>query len=183
MEDREVPGLLRAAADGDRAAWSLLVDRYTPLLWAVSRGFRLGDADAGDAVQTTWLRLVEHIDRIDHPEQLGAWLATTARRECLRALRRRAREVPSETDDLEREDRTTPALDAKLLLEERDSRLWSAFELLSERCQRLLRVLMAVPPPSYDAVSAALSIPVGSIGPTRGRCLRQLRTLMEEAAA
>ncbi|MFN2494392.1 MAG: RNA polymerase sigma factor [Pseudonocardiaceae bacterium] len=171
--------LFRRAEAGDQAAWNALVDRYTKLLWSVARAHRLGDADAADVVQTTWLRLVEHFGRISDPERLAGWLATTARRECLHMLRRAGREVvaPSEDALLDVVDERSAPVDARLLAEERDVALWSCFERLSVRCQVLLRILMATPPADYVTVAATLGMPVGSIGPTRGRCLDQLRKL------
>src|ERR1043165_5351882 len=92
----EVAELVGAAAEGDQAAWNGLVDRYNGLVWSVARSFRLPPADASDVVQTTWLRLVEHLRRLEDPERVGAWLATTARRESLRSLRHNSRQVPPE---------------------------------------------------------------------------------------
>src|ERR1700727_3445547 len=87
--------LVQGAAAGDAAAWDGLMDQYGRLIWSITRDFKLVESDASDVVQTTWLRLVEHIDRLEHPERVGAWLATTARNECLRTLagHRRARLV------------------------------------------------------------------------------------------
>src|SRR5258705_49296 len=96
----EVAELVRAAAEGDQAAWNGLVDRYNGLVWSVARSHRLAMADASDVVQTTWLRLVEHLGRLQDPERVGAWLATTARREALRALRHSARQVPTAEAEL-----------------------------------------------------------------------------------
>ena len=177
-----VTGLVSRASAGDQEAWNALVDRYASLLWSVCRAHRLSSADAGDVVQTTWLRLVEHLGRIEDPERLPGWLATTARRECLHLLRRSGREQVGFDDDAALEvvdDRSEP-LDARLLADERDAVLWSCFERLSERCRTLLRVLMAAEPPAYADVSAALGMPIGSIGPTRGRCLQRLRALSGE---
>ena len=171
--------LLESAADGDQAAWDALVDRYSSLLWSVARAHRLGDADAADVVQTTWLKLVENLRRIQDPDRLPGWLATTVRHECLRQIRRAARERPTADDESWRgSPADEPGVDAALLLEERNAGLWRALAKLSEQCQRLLRVLMADPAPSYAEVSAALDIPVGSIGPTRQRCLGRLRELV-----
>lgn len=178
VTDAPPADLVRAAARGDASAWDALVERHTPLLWAVARSFRLDTADAADAVQTTWLRLLEHIDRITEPEHVAAWLATTTRRECLRQLRRAGREQPVELVSLDVIDLGTAPLDAGLLREERDAELWRAVEALPERCRALLRVLMADPPPAYDVVAAALDMPVGSIGPTRSRCLDRLRRVL-----
>ena len=172
--------LFRRAEAGEQAAWNAIVDRYTKLLWSVARAHRLGTADAADVVQTTWLRLVEHFGRIEDPERLAGWLATTARRECLQTLRRAGRELVKDVDDIILgvvEECPVP-VDARLLAEERDVALWARFERLSVRCQVLLRILMATPPPDYATVSAELDMPVGSIGPTRGRCLNQLRKLV-----
>ena len=172
----EVAELVRAAADGDQAAWHGLVDRYNGLVWSVARAHRLSTVDASDVVQTTWLRLVENLGRLQDPERVGAWLATTARRECLRTLRHSARQVPTEAvPEVAAEGR----VDSALLVEERDRLLWQAFGGLSERCQTLLRILVADPPPSYEEVGAALDMPIGSIGPTRQRCLDRLRGLAE----
>jgi RNA polymerase sigma factor (sigma-70 family) len=179
--DDDTAALLARARAGDQAAWNALVEQHTGLLWSVARAYRLDTASAGDAIQTTWLRLVEHLDRIQDPERLGGWLATTVRRECLQVLRRNTRErlAPSADVSLDTVDEEAEPLDAGLLADERDAALWMAFRGIPDRCQRLLRVLMATPPPSYEQVSAALDMPIGSIGPTRARCLARLRTLLE----
>jgi RNA polymerase sigma factor (sigma-70 family) len=173
---------VRAARDGDRNAWSTLVARYGGLVWGVTRAHRLGDADAADVFQTTWLRLVEHLDDIRNPDGLGSWLATTARHESLRLLRVGQRHVL--TDGFAMPDEAIDgALDERLLADERNASLWRAFAEISERCRRLLRMLVADPPPSYEDVSAALDMPIGSIGPTRGRCLQQLRERLTAVGA
>ncbi len=166
--------LLETASAGDQQAWDALVERYSSLLWSVARSFRLSAPDAADVAQTTWLRLVEHLDSIADPERLPGWLATTARRECLRLLRRAGREVQSYTALVDVPD-DAPELDAALLRDERDAALWRALTLLDEFCQQLIRVLMADPPPSYAEAAAILGIPIGSVGPSRGRCLEKLR--------
>jgi len=171
---------LRDASTGDQVAWNAIVDRFSGLVWATARAHRLSRGDAADVAQTTWLRLVEHLDRIREPERLGAWLATTARHESLRLIRRAAREEPSDESDLF-EAPDSVSLDRHLLDEERHGMLWRAFAKLSERCKRLLRLLMADVEPSYEEVCAALGMPVGSIGPTRIRCLEKLRTMTEIA--
>src|SRR5712691_162163 len=175
MADTDASDLVRAALDGDKASWEELVQRYSGLVWSVARGYRLGAADAADVFQTTWLRLTENLSRISNPGQVGAWLATTARHEALRIARGVTRMIPADeatlvalglVDDYSPEQ---AALDA-----DRAARLWHAFGELSARCRALLRVLISTPPPSYAEVAAALDIPVGSIGPTRARCLRRL---------
>src|ERR1700750_3097968 len=97
-EPLEVDELVRAARAGDAAAWDALVDRYLPLVTAVIRRLRLSAADADDVNQTVWLRLVEHLDTLREPKALPGWLATTARNEGLRAIRRRGRDLPVDPD-------------------------------------------------------------------------------------
>jgi RNA polymerase sigma factor (sigma-70 family) len=174
--------LVRRAAAGDRIAWEELVDAFAGLIWAIARNHRLSDGDSADVSQTTWLRLLENIDRLAEPSRVGAWLATTARRECLRVLGLANRHLLVDDEArLDVPDAAVPDLDAGLLLAEREEAVRVAFEQLPERCQRLLRLLMLDPPPSYEELSAALGVPIGSIGPTRGRCLKKLRDLVEEA--
>lgn len=166
--------LLQLAAAGNSAAWRTLVDRYEGLLWGIARSHRLDEASASDVVQTTWMRLVEHVDGLRNPDALPGWLAATCRNECLRVLRHNARQIPTEDDRIPA-DSVPPVDDARLLTQERDAELWRAFAKLSARCQALLRALGADPPPSYEEISAATGMAVGSIGPTRGRCLEHLR--------
>jgi len=175
--------LVKSAAGGDPAAWQALVDSFSGLIWSIARGYHLGSADAADVFQTVWLRLAEHLGRIENPDQIGAWLATTAKRESLRIARGGARTVPmdhaalidfAQTDEASPEQAVLQAEQARLDAQ-RARRLWRAFSELPARCQQLLRVLIATPPPTYAEVAAALDVPVGSIGPTRARCLQQLR--------
>ena len=175
--------LLRAASEGDQEAWNAITDRFTSLLWSVARSYRLGSDDAEDVVQNTWLRLLENLTRIDNPEALPGWLATTARREALGILRRRGRTVLTRDEDLgvDLADPASTELDSALLEDERDVELWTSFAKLPERCQQLLRVLMACDRPVYAEVSAAFDMPIGSIGPTRMRCLERLRKLVAES--
>ena len=168
--------LVKLAGGGDQRAWDDLVGRHGSRVWAVARAHRLSTADAEDVVQITFFRLVTHIDTIRDPDRVGAWLATTARHECLRILRRSGRTIPSGDDELlDSPDPLSPPLDAKLLADERHVALWEALGRQPPACQRLLRVIMADPEPSYEEVSKGLDMPIGSIGPTRGRCLKRLR--------
>ena len=175
VADTSNADLLKAAAAGDQRAWDALVDRYTSLLWNLTRQYRLPVADAADVVQTTWLRLVENLGRIEDPERLPGWLATTTRRECLRVSRRV--DWPRPGEDFAAIPDSGPAPGERLLQEELDSALWEALGMLDEACQRLLRVLLSDPPPSYAEASVILDMKVGSIGPTRQRCLSRLRRL------
>jgi len=175
--ERAVGELVRAAGDGDAQAWNALVEQFSGLVWAVVRGHRLRDADAADVVQTTWLRLVEHLDAIRDADRVGAWLVTTARRESLRVLQRGSRQLPTEDVGLEVGD-PVPGPEALAVAADSDRALWRGLAQLPQRCRTLLRVLAADPPPSYAAVSAGLGLPIGSIGPTRARCLAQLRAML-----
>ncbi|MFB6846384.1 RNA polymerase sigma factor [Streptomyces sp. NPDC056373] len=190
MDRTDAGALVRAAADGDAAAWKALVEGLSPLVWSVVRAHRLSDADAHEVYQTAWFRFAQHLGRIREPDKAGAWLASTARHECLKVIRS-ARRLTL-TDDPRLLDRAsedgTPEqslLDSEeaAAQSERVRRLWQEFEELGERCRQLLRVLMATPPPSYHDVSAALGIAVGSIGPLRQRCLRRLRARLEARGA
>jgi len=164
---------------GDQAAWREAIACYGPLLVWVARRHRLGDHDAADVVQTTWLRCVENIGRLRDPEALGAWLVTTCRRESLRELRARARVTPEDATDctssIAAMSDTHP--DPLELLTRRDesARLYAAMDSLPNRQKRLLAELLAHPDDAYRTTSSRLGMPVGSIGPTRQRALLRLR--------
>jgi RNA polymerase sigma factor (sigma-70 family) len=164
-----------AASGGDQAAFDRLIERYAGLVWSVLRAHRLADADAQDVFQTTWLRLVEHLDRIREPRAVGGWLATTARHESLRVLRRGERSRPAAEEELDAIEDPGAGIEVDLVDADEAAALWAALEELDDRCRSLLRVLMADPPPAYEQVAAALDMPIGSIGPTRRRCLGRLR--------
>ena len=179
MARSEAATLVIQAAAGDQDAWSRLVDHYARLVWAVTRSFQLNDSDAADVSQVVWLRLLEHINRID-PERIGAWLVVTSRRECLRVLAFRKRVVLTyESSEFEGVPADQPALDADLLAGERADDVRRALESLPDRWQQLLGMLMADPPLPYAVISETLGLPVGSIGPMRGRCLDKLRVLLD----
>jgi RNA polymerase sigma factor (sigma-70 family) len=178
----DVAQLVRRAAGGDRRAWERLVDQYARLIWSITGEFRLPESDAADVAQTTWLRLLEHIDRIEHPDRVGAWLAATARNECLRSLAAHKRVVLGHDDaGLDEAAACEPEIDARLLADERAQVVRDALSRLPGRWQRLLELLMADPPASYAEISDQLGLPIGSIGPTRGRCLARLRVLLQAA--
>jgi RNA polymerase sigma factor (sigma-70 family) len=174
-----VVDLVRRAGEGDRRAWEALVDEYVGLIWAVTRSFGLREADAGDVVQTTWLRLLEHITRLNDPARVGAWLATTARRECLRVLAQGKRTTLSGDDALlDLADITLPDMEARLVQADDAAQIQAAMQVLPPRWRELLTMLMADPSPSYEEISRRLNVPIGSIGPTRGRALNRLRSVL-----
>lgn len=177
----DVAWLVRRAAEGDLGAWEGLVDQYARLIWSITGEFKLVESDAADVAQTTWLRLLEHIDRIQYPDRVGSWLAATARNECLRSLAARKRVVLGH-DDAELDTVVAtggPEIDEHLLADERAQIVRDALSRLPRRWQRLLEMLMADPPVPYTEISDQLGLPIGSIGPTRGRCLAQLRVLLQ----
>jgi RNA polymerase sigma factor (sigma-70 family) len=175
----DVAQLVRRAAEGDRWAWERLVDQYSRLIWAITRDFKLAESDAADVAQVTWLRLLEHINRIQHPDRVGSWLAATARNECLRCLAARKRVVLAHDEvTFEGVAALGPEIDERLLAAERAQSVREALACLPVRWQQMLELLMADPPASYAEISDQLGLPVGSIGPTRRRCLARLRELL-----
>lgn len=169
--------LVRAANDGDAAAWDALVDRYAGLVVGVARGFRLAAEDVADVSQTVWLRTVENLPRLRLPQALPAWLITITRNECLRQRERASRLRPgTEAVHFESPDPDQPEIDAHLLRAEREAALREAFATLPARDRRLLTLLLADPPPSYQEISVILGVPIGTIGPTRKRTIERLRS-------
>jgi RNA polymerase sigma factor (sigma-70 family) len=176
MEHAPQRGIERLVGDamrGDECAWKALVNRYAGLVWAVARAHRLNDADAADVSQATWIKLFRNLGTLKTPAAVGAWLATTARRESLRCIQRGGR-TESWPEEREFAD-DGPDVDAELLARDRDALVLRALAELSERDRALLRMLTADPAPSYDEIGAALDMPIGSIGPTRARALERLR--------
>ena len=173
----EVPALLGAAGQGDRGAWEELVRRYEGLVTATVRTFRLQEADAADAAQRTWLRLVEHHRRVRDPEHLGGWLTTTAVRECLGILRAHRCVVDlADVDALpDPDDVEQHVIDA-----DEAARLRNVVTLLPPRRRAVVKALFTDEKLPYAEVARATGIPVGSLGPTRARVLRQLRQLLED---
>jgi RNA polymerase sigma factor (sigma-70 family) len=164
--------LVRAAASGDQDAWEGLVAEFSALVLKVARAHRLSEADVADVAQTTWLRLIEHLDRIHDPERIGAWLATTAWRESARVLSRARQQIV--TDQVP-EPGTEDDVAQRLLTAESHAAVREAFRRLRTRDQALLGLLVADPAPSYEQIGQILHMPVGSIGPTRARSLSRLR--------
>ncbi|MEA5360534.1 sigma-70 family RNA polymerase sigma factor [Amycolatopsis sp., V23-08] len=172
--------LLENAARGAEWAWRDIVVRYSSLVSAVCRQYRISGADAEDVAGAVWLNLVTHLAHIRDAEALPGWLSTTTRHECLRLLRHRNRQVP--TDAALIDDPAEPDFDAALVAGERRAAARHAFAQLPPRDQRLLAMLLCDPPRSYREISATLGIPVGSIGPSRARCLARARRAPAVAA-
>jgi RNA polymerase sigma factor (sigma-70 family) len=182
MEPAEVTVLIHRAAEGDPTAWNAIVDEFAGLLWSVVRGFRLNEAQSADAVQTTWLRLVEHIADLREPEHVAGWLKTTAHRVCLQVIRQGGREQLTDWEEdrgpvsgvrYEGPDEDGP--EAAAMRQEQQVLVRRALAELPDRHRQLMELLVASPPISYQDISARLGMPVGSIGPTRARILAHLR--------
>jgi RNA polymerase sigma factor (sigma-70 family) len=175
-DDPCVVDLVTRARNGDHQAWNALVERYAPLIWSICWQYRLDRADAEDVGQGIWLQLTSHLGAIRDPAALPGWLVTTTRRECRRvASAVRGPHVAEQLLDESIADQHTGAADQELLAAERHAALREAFACLSPSRQQLMGILIKDPPVSYTEISALLGIPVGSIGPTRRRCLDQIR--------
>jgi RNA polymerase sigma factor (sigma-70 family) len=182
---RAIGEVVAAARMGEDDAWREILQRYTGLVAHVARSYRLNAADTADVVQNTWARLFESISSLQQPERLGAWLATTTRREVLRVIRAGKRDVPMTGQEDFEPGLAAPEPDVALLRAEQRNELRAAMDDLPARHGALLRLLLADPPLSYQDISTLLDISIGSIGSTRARCISSLRrrTDLQEAAA
>jgi RNA polymerase sigma factor (sigma-70 family) len=173
----EAQELLSRVVAGDETAWKELVDRYAGLVWSVARSYRLSTASTDDVVQTVWLRLAEHCGRIREPDRLASWLATTTRNESLRVIRGNMRLTPQSTI-AESAELTSPSVEERVTDDATLKAVLGAFAQLSTEDQQLLRLLCTVPPLDYQTIAEMLGRPIGSIGPTRARCLERLKRLL-----
>ena len=177
MRDRlPVSDLVMRARDGEKEAWDALVDRYASLIWSICRRYGLGRADTEDVSQAVWLYLLGHLGNLHEPAALPGWLATTARRECVRVLRTgRPLAAGYVLDEETLPDSQVGLAEREVLAAERQAALREAFSDLPERGQRLLALLLEDPPVPYAEISDRLGIPIGSIGPYRRRYLDKMR--------
>lgn len=178
----DLVALVLAARRGEEPAWNALVDQFSGLVWSVCGSFRLDRADAADVFQLVWLRLLEHLSTLREPSRLPGWLSTTCRNECHALLKRRARCQPTGDEMVfDRGSDQAGGADEPMLLADRDAALWDAFGRLRQRCREVLLLLVVEPEsaPSYRLAAEALGIPIGSLGPTRARCLDELRKLLD----
>jgi RNA polymerase sigma factor (sigma-70 family) len=171
--ERDPTTLVVAARAGDDAAWTRLIERFDRTLRSIARSYRLAPPEVDDVTQVAWMRLYEHVDRLSDPSAVGAWLATTVRREAMRVLQSHVREQL--TDDPELTDAVEPQLpEAELLASEARLVLGRALRSLPDPQRGILTMLLTEPDASYGEISAALRIPAGSIGPTRARGMARL---------
>ena len=175
--DPSVIMLVERARDGDQRAWGQIVERYAPLVWSICGRYQLNRADIDDVGQTVWLLLVEQLGNLRVSAALPGWLATTTQRECIRVLRaaRKYDLTGSPGEGQMSPDQAPAMIEQEILAAELNAALRAAFADLPQRCRQLLSMLLSEPPLSYARISAALSMPVGSIGPQRARCLDRLR--------
>jgi RNA polymerase sigma factor (sigma-70 family) len=176
-DDATVVALVLAARDGDREAWNQIVERYAPLVWGICRRHGLSRIDTDDVGQAVWLSLFEHLATIREPAALPGWLARTTGRECLRVLRvaeqrQRAERLAEQRSPL---DDGFELVEDELEQAELYDALRQAFTQLQPRCQALLALLFQEVPARYLQIGAELGMKIGSIGPTRERCLAELR--------
>lgn len=174
----DVVALVEGARRGEQTAWTALIQRYTPLVRGVGRQYRLNDADTEDVAQTVWLQLVRHLGRIREPRALPKWIMTTARHESVRLVRSRAETLSIESlaDGPDEPPGNHYPVDSGLLRAEEAQALRDGLADLPRPHRELLLMLWAEPPLSYRDISRLLHIPLGSIGPTRARSLKRLRT-------
>jgi RNA polymerase sigma factor (sigma-70 family) len=171
--------LLSSAAAGDQNSWNELFRQFNPLIRSVVSGYRLDHDTAADVCQTVWMRAFEYADRIRQPERLGAWLVTTARNEALRHIKRQQRARPSGVLE-EEADLNAPSPDERAIDSETMQDALEAFGHLPDDSKNLLRLLVASPPLPYSEIAERIGRPVGSIGPTRSRCIEALKSHMGE---
>jgi RNA polymerase sigma factor (sigma-70 family) len=172
--------LLSAARAGSEDALGQIVNELSPLLWQVARSAGLSQGDAEDVLQTVWMRLITHLDGIHDAGALTGWLVTTTKREAWRVRAAGRKQLPVDQDVFADLPDKGPGSEEQVILEYQRRELWAAIGMLSRRCQELLRIMAFAPRPDYATVAAALGMRVGSIGPTRGRCLAKLRALLAD---
>lgn len=170
--------LLSAARAGSEDALGQIVNELSPLLWQVARSAGLSQGDAEDVLQTVWMRLITHLDGIHDAGALTGWLVTTTKRESWRVRAAGRKQLPADQDVFADLPEKGPGSEEQVILEDQRRELWAAIGMLSRRCQELLRIMAFAPRSDYATVAAALGMRVGSIGPTRGRCLAKLRALL-----
>jgi RNA polymerase sigma factor (sigma-70 family) len=175
-----VADLLSAARAGSEDALGQIVNELSPLLWQVARSAGLSQGDAEDVLQTVWMRLITHLDGIHDAGALTGWLVTTTKREAWRVRAAGRKQLPADQDVFADLPDKGPGSEEQVIVEDQRRELWAAIGMLSRRCQELLRIMAFAPRPDYATVAAALGMRVGSIGPTRGRCLAKLRALLAD---
>jgi RNA polymerase sigma factor (sigma-70 family) len=170
--------LVARCLDGDPVAWESLVERHGAVVWAVANRMDLSPDDAAEVFQNTWRTAVEELDRVRDPAAIGGWLARVARHQAMR-LRRGYGIARKSREHVAREDLDPTLPDAEIERLEQRNRVRTAIAQVGERCAQLLGALyFEDPTPSYDEIAARFGMRIGSIGPTRARCLGKMMELM-----
>jgi RNA polymerase sigma factor (sigma-70 family) len=175
-----IADLLDAARGGSDDALGQIAMELSPMLWHVARASGLNIDDAKDVVQTVWERLLSHLVDIRVPPALVSWLVVTTRREAWRVRTTGRRQLPAAQEWFSALPDHAAGSEEQVVIDDQRRALWRAVGQLSPQCQELLRIIAFVPRPDYQSVSAELGMPIGSIGPTRGRCLAKLRALLAD---
>ncbi len=187
-EEESPAALVQGCLRGDARAWERLLARYLRLVYSVGVRHGLQPAEVEDMAQECFAALAQALPTLADAEALPAWLMTTARRLCWRAVQRRQRETPAAGelagDGVQSHTRplfsTLPSIEELSAEWRRQEVLAAGMQALGERCRALLTLLfLDAGEPSYEEISARAGIPKGSIGPTRTRCLQQLRAILE----
>jgi RNA polymerase sigma factor (sigma-70 family) len=181
--------LIEQCLSGRPAAWQQLVQRHAPLVHSVPVRYGLMPVEVDDIGQEVFLALAQRLHQIEDPARLPAWLITTSRRFTWRALQKRRLEQPAPEEDLASGEalprannlvQPLPSMSELLASWQRQEALQQGLQRLGKRCRTLLELIFLDPSePSYEEISDQLRIPKGSIGPTRNRCLQQLRSILE----
>lgn len=188
-DDASNTELLHRCRAGEANAWQVIVRRYVRLVHSVPVRYGLSRSEAEDVGQEVFWALAQQLDRIEDPERLGGWLMTTARRMSWRVIQQRRQEQPDATADISDHEVLAGRLIGPSSLPTyadlvagwtRQEALQLGMAHLGDRCRELLKLIfLDDQEPSYDEISALLGMPKGSIGPTRNRCLSQLRAILE----
>lgn len=175
LEPLALQELVKRAASGERPAFDSLVEQFTSLVWSVCATNGLSRHESEDVAQGVWLRVVEHLGNIREPERFAGWLSAITRNECMATIRYNARARQRAIDAEVHVEPSVPGPEAAAVEQDVHAHVRRALASLDDRCRELLLLLTAAPQLSYNEVSAAMQMPVASIGPTRSRCLEKLR--------
>lgn len=173
-------GAFIAWRSGDAGAVDELVSAMTPVLWHVVRAYGHDREVAEDVMQATWLGFVRLHRTIEDPQAVASWLITSARRGAAAQARAARRATPVQDEALHAALPDAESAEALAVMDDEAARLWRAVASVDERCRKLLRVVAFMDRPDYQSLSRELDMPVGSIGPTRARCLAKVRTALND---
>jgi RNA polymerase sigma factor (sigma-70 family) len=179
--------LVMGCRRGEEAAWEQLVSRYERLVYTIPIRYGLTPSEVDDVFQSVWMALIKHIETLRRPDRIGAWLVTTARRECWERRRgadfKRTVSSSLETLLVDRDGGELTPEEVVAVFRQHEA-LREAIECLDERCRKLLwHLYYDSTIPSYAEIAEKMDMPIGSIGPLRARCLKKLRKILSESAA